>query len=67
MHQVRIFKTIENEIPAVEEEINEWLKESGGKVIQMSANIAPQSTSDGNLGSSSFSSSDVLIVVVYET
>jgi len=51
----------------MEAEMNEWLSENGAKVIQMSANIAPQSTSAANLGSNSFSSSDVMVVIVYET
>jgi hypothetical protein len=67
MQQIKIFKNIESELPTMEAEMNEWLSENGAKVIQMSANIAPQSTSAANLGSNSFSSSDVMVVIVYET
>ena len=67
MHKIKIFKNIESELPTMEAEMNEWLSENGAKVIQMSANIAPQSTSAANLGSNSFSSSDVMVVIVYET
>ena len=52
----------------MEEEINAWLSESGAKVIQMSGNIAPQTQTDTGLGGggSSFSSSDVILMIVYE-
>ena len=50
----------------LEEEINEWLAESGAKVVQMTGNIAPQTPSNTGMGGSSFSSSDVLVLIVYE-
>jgi|TARA_B100000809_G_scaffold82001_1_gene80291 hypothetical protein len=68
MQQVKIFKSIESEIPAMEEEINGWLSESGARVVQMSGNIAPQTQVETSLGGggSSFSSSDVILMIVYE-
>ena len=68
MQQVKIFKSIESEIPTMEEEINAWLSESGARVVQMSGNIAPQTQTDTGLGGggSSFSSSDVIVIIVYE-
>ncbi len=68
MQQVKIFKSIESEIPAMEEEINGWLAESGARVVQMSGNIAPQTQAENSLGGggSSFSSSDVILMIVYE-
>ena len=68
MQQVKIFKSIESEIAAMEEEINGWLSESGARVVQMSGNIAPQTQVDNSLGGggSSFSSSDVIVMIVYE-
>tara|TARA_B100000809_G_scaffold46347_1_gene40773 strand:- start:370 stop:573 length:204 start_codon:yes stop_codon:yes gene_type:complete len=66
MHKIKIFKNIESEIPLLEEEINEWLAESGAKVVQMTGNIAPQTPSNTGMGGSSFSSSDVLVLIVYE-
>ena len=68
MQQVKIFKSIESEIPAMEEEINAWLSESGAKVIQLSGNIAPQTPTETRpgVGGSSFSSSDVIVMIVYE-
>ena len=40
MQQVKIFKSIESELVALEEEINEWLSTSGAKVINITGNIA---------------------------
>ncbi|MDE0735086.1 MAG: hypothetical protein OSB47_04640 [Pirellulaceae bacterium] len=65
MQQVKIFKSIENEIPTLEEEINQWLSESGDKVISITGNIAAQSTNGGSIGGS-FSGSDVIMFVLYE-
>jgi len=65
MQQVKIFKSIESELVALEEEINEWLSTSGAKVINITGNIAAQATSSGSLGDT-FSGSDVLLVVLYE-
>jgi hypothetical protein len=66
MHQVKIFKSIESELWALEAEINNWLKESKAKVISVTGNIAPQSDG-GTPRQGTFTASDVLIVVVYET
>ena len=65
MQQVKIFKSIESELNTLEEEINEWIAENNAKVINITGNIAAQSTSSGSLGDS-FSGSDVLLFVLYE-
>ena len=64
MQQVRIFKSIESEITVMEEEINAWIADSGAKIIQVTGNIAPQTEAAPGMGS--FSSSDVLITVLYD-
>ena len=70
MQQVKLFKAIESDITEVEQEINDWLKQSGAKVISMSGNIAPQSmkTADqqSSLSSGPFAASDVLVAILYE-
>ncbi len=66
MQQVKIFKGIENELVPMEDEINRWIKESGARVISITGNIAPQGGPPPTGGLSSFSASDVLIVVLYE-
>ena len=65
MQRVKIFKSIESEIPALEEEMNDWLADSGAKVLSITGNIAPQAASTAGLGGS-FSGSDVVLFVLYE-
>ena len=70
MQQVKLFKGVENEVGSLEKEINDWLSRSGAKVVSLTGNIAPQSVKadgPGGLGKSSFSPSDVLVIVLYET
>jgi hypothetical protein len=70
MQQVKIFKNLESDIPAIEREINRFL-ESGVKVLNIFGNISPQSQAsssapDGYLSKTPTSPSDVFLVVVYE-
>lgn len=70
MQQVKLFKGVENEVGVLEKEINDWLSRSGAKVVTLTGNIAPQSTKSGapgGLGKGSFSPSDILVMVLYET
>jgi len=71
VQQIKIFKGLENDISVLETEINTWLCESKARVINMSGNIAPQSESrqagGGGLSNSTFSPSDVVIMLLYET
>jgi len=70
MQQVKFFKGIESNVDTIEKEINDWLRQSGAKVISITGNIAPQSTKPGGgsgLGNSHFASSDVLVIVLYES
>ncbi len=64
MQQIKIFKSIESELGSLEDEINEWISEQSATIVQIFGNIAPQSASTPGMGS--FSSSDVLVVIVYE-
>lgn len=64
MRLVKIFKSIESELWTMEQEINDWIKESGAHIVSATGNIAPQSTSGSTTG---FSASDVVVIVVYET
>ena len=70
MHQIKIFKGVENELSTIEATINEWIAESGARIVQVFGNMSPQSipadmTSPG-LSGSSFAPSDIFLVVVYE-
>lgn len=66
MQQVKIFKSIESELDALEQEINSWVKEQGVKILSLTGNISPQSITGGGM-TSTFSASDVLVIIVYET
>ena len=66
MRKVKIFKSIESELWSLEQEINTWIAETGAKVVNVTGNIAPQSGDTGS-GAGTFSASDVLVIVTYET
>ena len=69
MHQIKIFKGVENNLNSLEKDINQWLFTSKVRVVNMFGNIAPQSAPplEGvqSLGKS-FAPSDVMLVVLYE-
>jgi len=70
VHQVKIFKSIESELPRLENDINAWLQRENARVISITGNISPQSPqSDGSgasIKSSAWAPSDVLVIVHYE-
>jgi hypothetical protein len=70
MHQVKIFRGLESEVPLLEKQVNTWLAESRVKVVNMFGNMSPQSpspTSSAALSGSAFSPSDIFLVILYET
>ena len=64
MQKIKLFKSIESELRAAEDEMNTWIETSGARIISVTGNIAPQTGNTQQAGS--FSASDVLIVVLYE-
>ena len=70
MQQVKIFKGIEHELAALEDEINTWLVESQADVLQIVGNIAPQTASSkpsaSGLTQGEFPPSDVMVIVLYK-
>lgn len=70
MKQIKIFKSVETELNALESEINSWIKKNSINVVSIQGNIAPQSSektgSSGALSQGAFSPSDVLVMVTYE-
>jgi hypothetical protein len=69
MHQIRIFKGLESNLPGLEKEVNQWLTESQVKVVQIFGNLAAQSglRHEGNsLAAYPYVASDVILVVVFE-
>jgi hypothetical protein len=74
MHQIKLFRGYENDLAAIEKEVNDWLASSKAKVVQMFGNVAPQSAKSdaGHLmgaeraGGRGFIASDIFLAVVYE-
>lgn len=74
MQRIKIFKGLESDLAGLENEVNQWLAESGARVLNMFGNIAPQSLASGasekSVGTyitkSPFAPSDVLLVILYE-
>ncbi|MBN2473717.1 MAG: hypothetical protein JXB62_03865 [Pirellulales bacterium] len=71
MQQVRIFKSLETDLPALEAEVNGWIRQSKAKIVSITGNIAPQSPTPGDTKGgymqSRFPPSDVVLIVLYET
>ncbi len=70
MHQIKMFKGLENEVAEMERKINDWLRESGARVLSVTGNIASQSLkaeTAASLGQGGFPPSDVLVILTYET
>ena len=70
MQQIKIFKGIEHELKALEDEVNAWLVESEVEVLQIVGNIAPQTASSkpsaAGLTQGEFPPSDVMVIVLYK-
>lgn len=64
MQRVKIFRGSDSELATLEAEINTFLEKAGARVVQITGNIAPQTSTGGPRGS--FASSDVLVVILYE-
>ena len=65
MQQVKIFKSVDTELPEMERQINRWMRKSGARVLSITGNLSssPQSSS-GPMNS--FAASDILVIVLYE-
>jgi hypothetical protein len=70
VHQIKIFKGIENSLSELEDQINRWLVESQAEVLQIIGNIAPQTPSSKpsatGLTQGDFPPSDVVVIVLYQ-
>ena len=65
MQQVKIFKSVDTEIPEMEQQINRWMRKSGARVLSITGNLA-SSPQMGNAPMNSFAASDILVIVLYE-
>ena len=68
MQQIKIFKSIESDLGSLEKEANQWLRESGVKVISVTGNIAPQTAASGSGGltQGGYPPSDIVLIVLYD-
>lgn len=70
VQQVKIFKGIETDLRALEDQVNDWLLDTQVQIISMVGNLSPQSmgtaSQDKGLTTGSFAPSDVLLIVLYE-
>ncbi|NND99299.1 MAG: hypothetical protein HKN47_18420 [Pirellulaceae bacterium] len=65
MQQVKIFKNVDTELAELEHQINRWMRKSGARVLSITGNLSSQSSS-GQAPMSSFSASDIMVIVLYE-
>ena len=70
MHQVKLFRGLENDLPGLEKQINDWLAETKVRVVQITGNLAPQQdeTKQDETGvvHSLYSPANVLLALLYE-
>ena len=65
MQQVKIFKSVDTEIPDMEHQINRWMRKSGARVLSITGNLA-SNPAVGSGPMNSFAASDILVIVLYE-
>lgn len=71
VHQIKIFKGLEDDTSTIEHDVNQWLRDNKVRVIQVFGNVAPQTlapeTVKNTLTRTNHPPSDVFLVVLYET
>ena len=65
MQQVKIFKSVDTEIPEMEKQINRWMRKSGARVLSITGNLASDAHGGGG-PLSSFAAGHILVIVLYE-
>jgi hypothetical protein len=69
MHQIKIFRGIESQLPQLETQVNEWIASHNVKILNIFGNVAPQSLSPDSknvLSEGAFAPSDVVLIVHYD-
>jgi hypothetical protein len=70
MQQVKLFKGVESDLSTLENDINAWIADARVKVLEIEANIAPQTpgaaAGGGGGGGRAFAPSDVVVALLYE-
>lgn len=65
IQQLKIFKSVDTELPELEREINRWMRKSGAKILSVTGNLSNQHVS-GSGPMNSFAGGDVIVIVLYE-
>jgi hypothetical protein len=65
MQQVKIFKSVDTELPEMERQINRWMRKSGARVLSITGNLAAEPQGGGG-ALNSFAAGHVLMIVLYE-
>ena len=47
MQQIKIFKSVDTELPEMEKQINRWMRKSGARVLSITGNLASQLNEGG--------------------
>ncbi|CAG0950590.1 hypothetical protein PHYC_00179 [Phycisphaerales bacterium] len=74
MQQIKLFSGSEDQMGSVERDVNDWLRASGARIVNIFGNMSPQSVLSGESrqkvsmesGSRRFAPSDVFVCIVYE-
>jgi len=65
MQQVKIFKSVDTEIPEMERQINRWMRKSGARVLSITGNLSTQTPASAG-AMNSFAAGHILMIVLYE-
>lgn len=65
MQQVKIFKSVDTEIPELERQINRWMRKSGARVLSITGNL-DSNAQQGSGPLNSFAAGHILMIVLYE-
>ena len=66
MQQVKLFKSVDTELPELEKQINRFIRKNNLRVLGIHGNLSSQPSGVGSGGMSSFAAGDVLIILHYE-
>ena len=66
VQQIKIFKSVDTELPEMEKQINRWIRKTGVRVLSITGNLAGSGSSGSSGPLSSFAAGDILIIVHFE-
>ncbi|TWU01238.1 hypothetical protein [Stieleria varia] len=65
MQQVKIFKSVDTEIPEMEKQMNRWIRKTGVRILSITGNLTSQNAPTGG-AMNSFAAGDVMVIILYE-